>query len=65
MRYDPKYTKSKNGMFYAVAEDDRGCNVKPYCVMAYNGTRGFAQQVSRWYFHKGWAVRAWRKIVGE
>lgn len=63
MKYYTRYMKNKNGTMYAVAEDDAEYNVKPYCVMAYKEGQGFTQQVSKWYMHKGWAIRAWNKII--
>lgn len=63
MKYDPRYTRSKGGLFYAVAKDDH--NAQPYCVMVYRAGESFTQQVSKWYTHKGWAIRAWNKIIEE
>ena len=47
---------------YFVAEDVRGCNVKPWAVFIRHEGKGFVQQVSPWYCYRGWAERYIRKL---
>lgn len=63
MIHDMGYMKAINGIMYTVAEEQH--TAKPYCVMAYREGRGFAQQVSKWYCHKGWAIRKWRELTNN
>lgn len=38
--------------------------IDQYCVMVHTG-QGFSQQISRWYFRKGNAIRKYNKILQE
>lgn len=38
--------------------------IDQYCVMVHTG-QGFSQQISRWYFRKGNAMRKYNKILQD
>lgn len=50
---------------YAVCEDIRGCNAKPWAVFYWDEPNGAKMQLSRWYSHRGWAERYIRKLHAE
>lgn len=56
-----------NGVYrtYAVCEDDRGCNAKPWAVFYWDEPNGTAHQLSPWYMYRGWAERFIRKHHAE
>ena len=47
--------------FYVIQDDAR---IEQFCVMV-KTEYGFSQQISRWYFRRGYAIKAYNKILRE
>lgn len=56
-----------NGEFktFFIGEDTSGANVKPWAVFVEYDMKGTIYQISKWYFHRGWAERKLRKFRAE
>lgn len=50
---------------FFVGEDTSGANVKPWAVFVQYDMKGTIHQISNWYFYRGCAERALRKIKAE